>query len=209
MAEYIEWPEVHGNVRLPLMNLQFYGALRKHNSEISARFMSFRTRIIIQIWTFQLVYMMWYAPDKFNIDFFLVHITSYTPAEKSMLDFLYNRSALRLINTFYFVPSCLFIFAFRLTNCFRRFRIHTKHVIYQNNWKETEWFKQGSSTHESPFPREWRKNIRGFYIYLFIILFIYLFIYFIFYLFIFVIFITDFHDISNIVSAFIDTLKCH
>ena len=34
--EMTEWPEAHGNFRLPLMTLQFYGALQKQNWEIPA-----------------------------------------------------------------------------------------------------------------------------------------------------------------------------
>ena len=47
-----------------------------------------------------------------KIQYFLVHITSCTPAEKSIFVLLYNQPALRPINTVYFVLNCLFILVF-------------------------------------------------------------------------------------------------
>ena len=53
--------------------------------------------------------------------------------------------------------------------------------LYKQNWKEMEWFQQGSSVHEDPLPLELYKI-------LIVFAFIYLF---------------------KKVSVFIDNLKCH
>ena len=61
---------------------------------------------IIQLWTFQLLYMMRYASEKLILTeavaevniIFLVHITSCTPAEKAINVLLYDKHVLQYIN---------------------------------------------------------------------------------------------------------------
>ena len=59
---------------------------------------------------------------------FLVHITSCTPAEKSILVLLYNQPALRPINTILFVQRCLFTLF--LPYCFWSLRIYTLIAVF-------------------------------------------------------------------------------